>query len=72
MQSLQQASNNPIRYLGFSFQFFSAVSNNHPSGIRPSKKGNNTFDAYGASRSGKVKLTDRAPGWTAYAWSYTK
>jgi hypothetical protein len=46
IQSLQQARSSPIRSRGFSFQFFSTTSNNQPSGISPSKNGNNTLFEY--------------------------
>jgi hypothetical protein len=43
MQLWQQAKSSPIRSFLLIFQFFEAISNNQPSGIKPSKKGNNRF-----------------------------
>ena len=57
MQSLQQANNKPIRSFAFSFQFFSAISNNQPSVIKPSKKGNIVLLTNGLSCKGSDKLT---------------
>ena len=42
-QSLQHASNSDMRSRTSIFQFFPAISSNHPSGIKPSKNGNNTL-----------------------------
>ena len=57
MQSLQQASNNDIRSRMLMSVFLNATSNNHPSGIKPSKKENSTGLVYASSRKGNVRLT---------------
>ena len=66
----QHASNNPIRSRPSSFQFFSAIPRSHPSGIKPSKKGNSEFDTYGSLLSGIVQLTATGKLSSKYAASY--
>src|SRR5690554_77209 len=55
IQFLQQANNSPILSFGFNFQLFEAIFNNHPSGINPSKKGNNLLLRYTLLDTGIVK-----------------
>jgi hypothetical protein len=45
-----------MRFLRLSFQFFSAIFKSQPSGINPSKKGNNTELLKASSLMGSVRL----------------
>src|SRR5690606_25625056 len=49
IQSLHKVSNKPNRSLGLIFQLLTAIFNNQPSGINPSKKGNKILLSYGFS-----------------------
>src|SRR4051812_30328280 len=56
MQFWQQAKSKPILSFWFIFQFLEAMSRSHPSGIRPSKKGNNRLSEYFVSDTGIVNV----------------
>ena len=56
MQSLHRVINSPNRSLTAIFQLLTAIFNNQPSGIRPSKKGNKIGLNYISCLIGKVKL----------------
>ena len=57
IQSLHIERSNPKRSLGLIFQFSMAIFNSQPSGIKPSKKGNNILLSKADFCKGNVKLT---------------
>ena len=60
MADEQHARSNPMRSRPSSFQFFSAMSKSHPSGMSPSKKGKSASETYASLRRGIVQLTATA------------
>src|SRR5574344_736988 len=72
IQSLQQANNKDILSRLSIFQFFSPTSQSQPSGINPSKNGNNILLWYAFSESGSVRLMASAFSDARKAVSYRK
>lgn len=70
--SLHTFNKRPIRSFLSSFHVFIAISNNSPSGISPSKNGNNIFDLYSSSLNGIVKEIACLSSLFKYSLSYLK
>src|SRR5689334_13212341 len=70
MQSVHKCNNNPIRSFEFNFQFLMPMSISHPSGRRPSKKGNKVSETYASSRFGSVKLMGLFFSFARYVEAY--